>query len=105
MPDFMFVYHGGGRPESEEAQKETMARWGAWMEKNQSSLVNPGNPVGMSKTVTANGVEDNGGPNPTSGFTIVKADSIDAAVDIAKSNPILADGGTVEVAELYNIEM
>lgn len=78
-----------------------MAAWGQWMETNGPRLVEPGNPVGMSKTVSASGVADNGGANPTSGYTIVSADDIDAACEIAKSNPMVVDGsGSVEIAEI-----
>ncbi len=105
MPDFMFVYHGGGMPETEAEQAAAMARWGEWMETNGPSLKDPGNPVGMSKTVSADGVADNGGSNPTSGYTIVTADSMDAALEMAKTNPMIADGGSVEVAEIHVIEM
>lgn len=101
MPKFMFVYHGGGRPETPEAVEEVMAAWGKWMQDNGASLVDPGNPVGMSKTVSASGVVDNGGANPTSGYTIVEAADIDAACRIASSNPMVMDGsGSVEVAEI-----
>ncbi len=105
MPNFMFAYHGGKAPESQEEIDKTMAAWGAWMEANKTALVDPGNPVGMSKTVSASGIADNGGANPLMGYTIVSADDIDAACEIAKSNPMIADGGTVEVAEIHVIEM
>ena len=48
MPKFMFAYHGGKRPESEEEIKATMAAWEQWMTDNQKALLDPGNPVGMS---------------------------------------------------------
>ena len=105
MPNFMFVYHGGSMPESQEEIDATMARWGKWMEDNGPSLVDPGNPVGMSKTVSSSGVADNGGANPVSGYTIVSATDIDAACEMAKTNPMIADGGSVEVAEVHVIEM
>ena len=105
MPDFMFAYHGGKAPTSKEEIDKTMAAWGAWMESHKSALVDPGNPVGMSKTVSSSGVADDGGANPLSGYTIVRADDIDAACDIAKSNPMLADGGSVEVAEIHVLAM
>ena len=105
MPDFMFVYHGGKAPEGEAAQKETMARWGAWMQANGAALKDPGNPVGMSKTVSSGGVADNGGANPVSGYTIVTAADMDGALAMAKSNPMVADGGSVEVAEIHPIAM
>lgn len=101
MPNFLFVYHGGGMPETQEEIDRAMAAWGKWMEDNKSNLVEPGNPVGMSKTVSASGVADNGGANPASGYSIVSADDIDAACAIAKSNPMVADGsGSIEVAEI-----
>lgn len=105
MPDFMFVYHGGAVPEGEQAQQDAMVRWGAWMQTNGPALKDPGNPVGSSKTVSSDGVADNGGPNPVSGYTIVTADDIDAAVEMARTSPMIADGGSVEVAEIHVIDM
>ena len=100
MPKFVLLYHGGGRPETEEEGKRVMAAWQSWMEGIGADLVDGGNPVGMSKTVTVSGVEDNGGSNPMSGYTLINAADIDAACDVAKGCPILENGGgTVEVAE------
>ena len=104
MPEFIFAYHGGGMPETPEEGAKVMAAWGAWMEGLGDNLVNPGNPVGMSKTVSAKGVEDNGGSNPLSGFTIVKADDIDAACKMAAGCPMVVDGtGTAEVAAVVEM--
>ncbi len=100
MPKFMFIYHGGGRPETKEEGERVMAAWGAWMEGIGENLIDGGNPAGMSKTVTASGVEDNGGSNPVSGYTLVNAADMDAACEMAKGCPILEGGaGTIEVAE------
>ncbi|MFV2053920.1 hypothetical protein [Aliiroseovarius sp. YM-037] len=104
MPNFVFAYHGGKMPETEEEGAKEMAAWGAWFEQMGSAVVDPGNPVGMSKTVSADGVEDSGGANPVSGYTVVSADTIDAACDMAKGCPILKHG-TVEVAEVHVIDM
>lgn len=104
MPDFMFAYHGGKTPDTPEEGAKVMAAWEAWYKDLGDAVVHPGNPVGMSKTVTANGVADNGGSNPLSGFTIVRADDIDAACAMAAKNPMVVDGsGSAEVAPL--IEM
>jgi hypothetical protein len=105
MPNFMFAYHGGSRPESEDEVATVMAAWGAWMGANKEALADPGNPVGMSKTVTAGGVEDNGGANPLSGYAIISADTMDDAIAVAKGCPILLSGGTVEVAEIHEVQM
>ncbi len=98
MPKYVFAYHGGKAPESPEEGAKVMAAWEAWMNGLGEAIVDPGNPVGMSKTVTGSGVEDNGGSNPLSGYTLVNADSIEAACEMAKGCPILVDG-TIEVAE------
>ncbi len=99
MPQFIFAYHGGKKPESEAAMAEVMAKWNAWIEKYKTELVNPGNPAGPSKTVSSKGVTDDGGANPLSGFSIVETKTMDDAIKVAKDCPIL-DEGTVEIAEL-----
>lgn len=105
MPDFLYVYHGGKMPETEDAQKASMAAWGKWMQDNGPSFIDPGNPVGKSKTVHAGGVDDNGGSNPASGYTIIRADDMDAAVAIAESCPMVSEGGSIEIAEVHKIEL
>ncbi len=100
MAEYLLAYHGGSMPDTPEEGEKVMAAWGAWMEGLGDSITNPGAPVGMSKTVSAAGVTDNGGPNPLSGFTIVKAESLEAACKMAAGCPINQSGGSVEVAEI-----
>ena len=104
MAQFIYAYHGGKKPETPEEAQKGMAQWEAWFKDMGDAVVNPGNPVGLSKTVSANGVADNGGANPLSGFTIVQADSIDKAVDMAKGCPIL-ESGSVEIAEIMEMPL
>ncbi|WP_298292349.1 YciI family protein [uncultured Litoreibacter sp.] len=106
MPNFVFAFHGGHTPEGEEEQAKMMAEWGAWYGELGPNIVDPGNPVGMSKTVSKDGVADNGGANPLSGYSVISADSIDAATELAKGCPMVKHGnGSVEVAEVHHIEM
>jgi hypothetical protein len=102
MPEYVFAYHGGKKPETPEAGAELMARWQGWIASLGDAMTNPGNPVGKSKTVSSDGVADNGGSNPLSGISVVKADSIEAAIEMAKGSPHL-DHGTIEIAELLNM--
>lgn len=99
MPKFMYIYHGGKAPESPEEGAKVMAAWTAWFEGMGALVVDGGNPAGLSKTVSASGVAEDGGANPVSGYSLVNAADHDAAVEMAKGCPILSDGGTVEVAE------
>ncbi|SLN27979.1 YCII-related domain protein [Pseudoruegeria aquimaris] len=104
MPKFMFVYHGGKAPEDPAEVEKVMAAWNAWYGSMGDALVDGGGPAGLSKTVSAEGVADNGGPNPVSGLTIVEAADQDAAVEMAKGCPMVLDGtGSVEVAEILQM--
>jgi len=98
MAKYVFAYHGGKAPESPEEGAQVMARWQAWFGTLGDAVIDGGAPVGASKTVSKDGVADDGGANPLGGYSIVQADSIDAAVEMAKGCPIM-DHGTVEVAE------
>ena len=104
MSNYVFAYHGGKRPESPEEGAKHMAKWKAWIGGLGDAVVNPGTPLGKSKTVSSAGVSDDGGSNPMSGFSIVIADSMDSALEMAKECPLLEIGGTLEVAEVMEMK-
>ncbi len=104
MPNYIIAYHGGNKPESPEEGAKHMAKWKAWVEGLGDAAVNPGTPLGKSKTVSSSGISDDGGPDPMSGFSIVKADSMDASLEMAKGCPHLELGGTLEVAEVMKMK-
>ncbi len=99
MSNFILAYHPGKMSGTPEEGAKLMAKWKAWVVGLGDAMVNPGTPLGKSWTVSAGGVSDDGGPNPLMGFSVVKADNIDAALAIAEGCPHLAIG-TIEVAEM-----
>ena len=100
MSKFVLTYHGGAMAETEEEQATVMAAWGTWMEGLGSALKDPGNPAGASKTIGSDGsVSDGGGSNPVTGYSLIEAGSLDEAVTLAKGNPVLESGGSIEVVE------
>tara|TARA_R110002072_G_scaffold272272_3_gene432411 strand:- start:151 stop:462 length:312 start_codon:yes stop_codon:yes gene_type:complete len=103
MSNYIIAYHGGRNPEGPEEATKHMAKWKAWIGGLGDAVVNPGTPLGKSKIVSSNGVSDDGGSNALTGFSIVKADSMDAALEMAKACPYL-DIGTVEVAEVKEMK-
>ncbi|MEM1235543.1 MAG: hypothetical protein AAGI10_01150 [Pseudomonadota bacterium] len=104
MPKFLFVYHGGGVPETPEAGEKAMAAWAAWYEELGAATVDPGAPVGQSHTVNADGHVEDGGANPVSGYTIVDMPGYEEACAAAARNPLVLDGsGSVEVAEMMEM--
>ncbi|MCK8463741.1 hypothetical protein MUY35_07750 [Aliiroseovarius sp. S1339] len=103
MAKFMFAFHGGAMPESQEEGAINMAKWGTWVEGLGASIAVPGSVVGGASTVSASGVADGGGSDPLSGYmVVVEADQV-AALDIAKNSPIVENDGWVEVAQLMEM--
>jgi hypothetical protein len=101
MPKYLLSYHGGYFPPEREA--ETGANWTRWMTTNASVFVDQGGPLEPSRTVGAGGVVSETGEHETTGYSIIEADNIEAAIAIAKGCPQLLpphENGTVEVAEL-----
>lgn len=104
MAKYLFVYHGGSHPETDEEVAEVLDAWGNWLGSMGAAVVDGGNPVGQSYTVSPGGaVADNGGSNPASGYGLFEAADLDDALAKAKGCPILAAGGTVEVAEVIDM--
>ncbi|MGB7297967.1 MAG: YciI family protein [Burkholderiaceae bacterium] len=100
MANYIFAFHGGAMPETPEEGAKVMAKWVAWMEGLGDAIAHPGAPVGQSHTVSAAGTKPDGGANPLSGFTLITADSLDSAIEMARGCPINEAGGSVEIAEM-----
>lgn len=78
-----------------------MKEWVDWMGSLGKALIDGGNPTGKSMTIAAGGkVSDGGGANAVSGYSIIEASDLDAAVKLAKSCPQTKSGGSIEVGEL-----
>lgn len=81
----------------EEAQAG-MEAWMAWAQKNGNSVVDLGLPLGAGMRVESDAVS----PSSTqaSGYSVVQADSLDAAASMLKDHPHLrTPNGTIDVLE------
>lgn len=84
------------------AEQEMMQAWMKWMMDNQKNIVDPGGPLGKTKRIRAEGVADV--RNDLTGYTIVQADSHEAAAKIFNGHPHLRMPETkVELMELLPI--
>lgn len=82
----------------EEKQKE-MEEWMRWMEAHKDSFADEGNPSGGNHRVTKDGASPM--PNEVGGYSIVKAESHEAACAIFADSPHLNEPGAyVEVMEI-----
>ena len=97
MPKYVIAYLGGKQMPNPQDRAAHVARWKAWVDELGRAMVNPGTPLGQGKLVSSDGVSERG-PNALTGFSIVLADNIDVALEIAQRCPFL-DIGTIEVAE------
>ena len=100
--NYLLVYHGGSMPETQEEQARVMQQWTDWFGKIGDALVDGGNPVSQTKRIDANGSVGEATNGPT-GYSVIKADSLDQAVALAKGCPVLAGGASIEVAETFAV--
>ena len=100
MPQYVIVYLGGDQPSSPEEGKQHMSKYMDWLSSLGDSAVSPANPLKNTSTVTSDWTITTGGTTTMSGYTIIEADSMDAALSIAKACPFLETGGSLEVSEL-----
>jgi hypothetical protein len=103
MAKYLLAYKGGGVPATEAEQAAAMAAWGKWFGELGGAVVDAGNPFGPSATVGAGGKASGAGASGLTGYSILTADSVAAASALAGGCPILADGGSVEVYETFDV--
>jgi hypothetical protein len=107
---FLFVYRGGGDAMANltpEQIQQNMHKWEKWIGEGLQKgwMLDPGD--GLTKegcVVNAKKVVTDGpfmeSKEIVGGFSIVQADSLEAAAQLAKGCPGLLTGGTVEVRGL-----
>ncbi len=105
MANFVLLYTGGGMAETPAEQEAVMQAWGAWFGKIGSALVDGGNPFTPAAKTISKGGKVSDGPVGTlaTGYSIVKADSLDAATELAKDCPVLISGGQITVYEAFPV--
>jgi hypothetical protein len=103
MGNYVLVYKGGGMAQTPEEQQKAMAAWGAWFGALGDAVVDGGNPFGPSASVSTDGSVKDGNSSGLTGYSILKADSLSAASQLAKGCPILSDGGSIEVYETFAV--
>jgi hypothetical protein len=101
MANFLLLYTGGAAPTPADRDR-IMQEWGGWFGKLGDTVVDAGNPVAPhARNLSNGGVHDGAASNPpASGYSILKADSLDAATELAKGCPVLKSGGKVTVYEI-----
>lgn len=106
MTNYVLLFSGGsGMPEDPEVIATTLKAWENWYADMGAAVVDGGNPFSpMAKSVAPDrSVSDGPAGTMYNGYTIISADSLDAATEMAKGCPILDDGGDVSVYETFQV--
>jgi hypothetical protein len=105
MANFVLLYSGGSMPASEAERAAILQAWGAWFGRLGSALVDGGNPfTPLAKSIASDGsVSDGPVGTMATGYSILKADSLGAAVELARGCPVLQGpgGGKITVYETF----
>ena len=92
-------------PEGERRAKETegMSVWKAWVETHHAAIVAMGGPLGKTKKVSQHGIDDTS--NDMCAFTVVRADSHEAAAKLFENHPhfTIFPGDSVEIMPVLPI--
>jgi hypothetical protein len=94
MTNFVLTYRAP-RDTTAAASPEVAAAWQAYLSGLGSHLVDTGNPVFERRALGASPAD-----TVLGGYSIITADTMDAAASLAEGCPFLQIGGGVEVGEL-----
>ena len=103
MPQYIFIYLGGDYPNNPEEGKKHFEEYQGWLSALGDAVVSPTIPFKDTHTVHHDGKTEQGTTTLMSGMSIMKFESMGAAIEAANSCPFLKINGTLEVSEM--IEM
>ena len=101
MAKFVYLYVGGSDEGGDN--DAVMAAWISWFGELGDAVVDGGNPFSSSSSIAANGKVSSGNVTGATGYSIVNAANLDAAVKMANGCPIFAAGGGVDVLEAMDM--
>lgn len=105
MKQYVLVYLGGDHPSNEREARLHHMKYVEWLTSLGEALVVPTIPLKDTTTVGSDGSVREGSSSAMSGFSVIKADSMEAAISIAQACPFLEIGGSLEVSEMMQIPL
>lgn len=115
MKEFVMIFRNDYHTEayqSPEQMQVLMQQWMDWLGgmAAQDKVVSSGNRLGSQGKVVRPGKVVTDGPYTelkefVGGYIIVRADSVEAAAEMAKECPILTVGGNVEIRDVVEVKM
>jgi hypothetical protein len=100
MSRFLVTYHGSGMPDDPALIDEAKAAFGKWVVEAGDAIIDPGAPVHMVTQVASDKTTE---PVEIGGYSIIQADTADAAADLLRTHPYVARGGTLQLNQLLEV--
>jgi hypothetical protein len=102
MAKYMLIYRGQATDMSEmtpEQGAQILAKWNVWMARVGGALADIGTPFGPGTSLVDDGTV--GSALSLTGYSIVEADDLDAALKLADGHPYLSEGKGNFSIEVY----
>jgi hypothetical protein len=111
MSEFLYIYRAGVPAQSPAEMQQNMQRWATWLKElgDTGHVKSPGHPLertggklvsGKDKTVTDGPFAEK---DMVGGYSLIEAESLSQAVELAKGCPIFLTGGQVEVRSVMKM--
>ena len=105
MTKYVLLFSGGSMPEAGPETDKVMKAWEGWFSKLGKAVLDQGDPfMPKAKSINSDGsVADGAVGSAASGYAILEADSLEAAVKLAKGCPVLQGGAKISVYETMHV--
>lgn len=95
MKKFMLLHYGFEKP-----TPEIMAAWGKWFESVADKMADMGGHFSAAREISHTGTQDLPlGMESITGYSIIKAETLEEAETIAQSNPFIASIRVYEIMQ------
>lgn len=106
MSRYVFIYHApmtpaDATPPTPEETQAVMGQWMQWAEKVGDRMVDFGAPLAGGVRVTSDGTSPSS--REVAGYTVLDADDLDAALELARIHPHLTMPGGCEI-EVHEVQ-
>jgi len=102
MAKYLIVYYGGKMETDPKKMSEVKEQWNKWFSGLGKAVVDMGGPSQPGKLISSKGIK-NTGTKSIAGYSVFQADTLDAAVEMAKTSPVVIGGGEAEVYPLISL--
>lgn len=104
MNNYLLLFTGGSMPESQAERAAVLEQWQTWYRALGDAVVDEGNPFSpQAKTIASDGSVGEGAVGVmASGYSVIQAESLDQATEMARGCPVLKGGAHISVYETFN---